>query len=145
MDVRFIWLCGQEDLSLPYQIRQEVFTDEQGFAAEIDVDQWDACAEHILLYIDGKPAGTGRLFPDPQEAGAYHLGRICLRPAYRGKGLGAAMLDQMLLRARAAGARSAVLDAQCSAVPFYQKSGFVPYGEIFDDGGCPHQHMRYTF
>ena len=42
------------------RIRKEVFVEEQGFQKEFD--EIDPIALHVVLYRDGEPAATGRLF-----------------------------------------------------------------------------------
>ena len=43
-------------------IREEVFMREQGFSEELEFDDIDQTAWHIVLTSRGKPVGTGRLF-----------------------------------------------------------------------------------
>ena len=67
------------------QIRIDVFMKEQGF--EDEFDEIDEIAKFVLLYIDGKPAGTCRYFPSNEEGDA-HIGRMAVRKLYRGQHLG---------------------------------------------------------
>ena len=69
-----------KDLHAARKIREKVFIEEQGF--EVEFDNIDESATHILLTIDGDPAATGRVFP--KEDGVYILGRIAVLPQYRG-------------------------------------------------------------
>ena len=46
------------------QLRYEVFTLEQGFKKEDDVDDIDRFADEIVIYEDGVAVATGRLFPE---------------------------------------------------------------------------------
>jgi predicted GNAT family N-acyltransferase len=39
------------------------------------------------------------------------------------------------------GAHEVVLHAQCSAQGFYERLGFVPRGELFEEVGIPHVEM----
>jgi predicted GNAT family N-acyltransferase len=68
------------------EIRQEVFTLEQGFAPEIDLDEHDKEAWHVVLYLDGYPISTGRVFPEDPET--YHIGRVAVRKKFRGMKVG---------------------------------------------------------
>ena len=67
------------------QIRIDVFMKEQGF--EDEFDDIDEIAKFVLLFIDGKPAGTCRYFPSRDEGDA-HIGRMAVRKLYRGQHLG---------------------------------------------------------
>ena len=132
-------LSGREDLSDPFYVRDEVFTKEQGFANP-DSDQFDPVATHAVLYDDGKPVATGRVFCEGSE-GVYHIGRICVLKPYRGLQLGRQIMDALEAQARAKGARTLVLGAQLYAIPFYQKCGFCPTGERYMDEFCEHEML----
>jgi predicted GNAT family N-acyltransferase len=51
----------------------------------------------------------------------------------------------LLAEARQRGDQSVLLHAQTSVVGFYQRFGFVGYGDEFIEAGIPHQLMRYDF
>ena len=59
----------------------------------------------------------------------------------RGSGVGRAVLDALLDAARARGDREAMLHAQLSAAPFYERAGFVARGPEFDEAGIAHVEM----
>ena len=123
------------------RIRQEVFTLEQGFAPEIDLDEHDKEAWHVVLYLDGYPISTGRVFPEDPET--YHIGRVAVRKKFRGMKVGAYTMKFLCTKAKTLGARKVVLGAQLDKVPFYKTLGFKEQtGEIFDDGGAPHVMME---
>lgn len=71
-------------------IRQQVFVEEQGFVNEFD--DIDAKAYHAVIYTGGYPIATGRLFDENGEA---HIGRICVRKAYRGRDLGRMIVEAL--------------------------------------------------
>ena len=58
IETRFTLGLTQEAID----IRNEVFTLEQGFDPEIDIDEKDKDAWHVVLYLDGYPISTGRIF-----------------------------------------------------------------------------------
>ena len=123
------------------RIRQEVFTLEQGFAPEIDLDEHDKEAWHVVLYLDGYPISTGRVFPEDPET--YHIGRVAVRKKFRGMKVGSYTMKFLCTKAKTLGARKVVLGAQLDKVPFYKTLGFKEQtGEIFDDGGAPHVMME---
>ncbi|WP_247606753.1 GNAT family N-acetyltransferase [Providencia rettgeri] len=43
-----------------FDLRQQVFTHEQGFPADIDVDEYDDTALHVVLYLNQHPAAVLR-------------------------------------------------------------------------------------
>lgn len=121
------------------QIREEVFMCEQGFQEEFD--ETDGHAVHLVLYCDGFPAAVCRFYQDRTEDG-YLIGRLAVRKAYRGKGLGAVLLSEAEKEIERRGGRTASLHAQRQAQPFYEKQGYAAYGETDFDEGCPHAWMK---
>lgn len=118
-------------------IRFAVFVDEQNVPAEIELDERDAACVHALAFSEaGQPVGTGRLLPDG------HIGRMAVMHAWRGKGVGGAILAALLAEAKRRGHREAVLSAQVQAVAFYRKAGFEAFGPVYEEAGIPHQDMR---
>jgi ElaA protein len=61
---------------------------------------------------------------------------------YRGHGLGALLVRHGIDHFAAQDeVTQVVLGAQVRAQGFYEKLGFEPVGDIYDDGGVPHQEM----
>ena len=79
-------------------IRQQVFVEEQGFVNEFD--DIDHEAYHAVIYTGGYPIATGRLFDENGEA---HIGRICVRKAYRGRDLGRMIVEALEKQAEKVG------------------------------------------
>lgn len=120
-------------------IRFEVFVEEQGVPAEIELDEMDAVCVHAVAYDGaGVPIGTGRLLPDG------HIGRMAVRGNARGSGVGGALLQALMSQARARGDLRVVLSAQTQAAPFYQRHGFVIDGDEFFEAGIAHIQMQLT-
>ncbi|WP_039787903.1 GNAT family N-acetyltransferase [Herbaspirillum huttiense] len=118
-------------------IRFEVFVDEQKVPAEIELDEMDPHCVHAVAYDDaGQPLATGRLLPDG------HIGRMAVRKAGRGKGVGGAVLQALMQAARQRGDAEVILNAQVHAEGFYQRHGFAREGEQFMEAGIPHITMR---
>ncbi len=118
-------------------IRFEVFVDEQKVPAEIELDEMDALSIHAVAYDEaGQPLATGRLLPDG------HIGRMAVRRAGRGQGVGGAVLQALIEAARQRGDREVILNAQTHAAPFYARYGFAREGEEFMEAGIAHITMR---
>ena len=64
--------------------------------------------------------------------------------AWRGKGVGGAILEALVGEAKRRGHAEVVLSAQVQAVGFYRKFGFESYGPVYEEAGIPHQDMRRT-
>jgi len=112
---------------------------EQGF--EDEFDEIDEIAKFVLLYIDGKPAGTCRYFPSNEEGDA-HIGRMAVRKLYRGQHLGTKIMMAAENGIRRDGFKTCSLSAQVQAKPFYESLGYKAEGEEYLDEGCPHILMQ---
>jgi len=118
------------------EIRLEVFVQEQGVPEALEWDELDEPSTHVLARdAAGKPIGCGRLTP------LRKIGRMAVRQPWRGAGVGVALLRELVNRARSMGWTAVSLDAQVSAIRFYEREGFTAEGAIFDDAGIPHRHM----
>ncbi|HEU4350420.1 MAG TPA: GNAT family N-acetyltransferase [Burkholderiales bacterium] len=117
-------------------IRFSVFVEEQGVPREIELDEHDPVCVHAVVFEDGRAVATGRLLPDG------HIGRMAVLKAWRGRGIGAALLNELLKAASKRGHREVALSAQVQALPFYRAQGFIPVGEEYLEAGIPHQAMK---
>jgi predicted GNAT family N-acyltransferase len=117
-------------------IRFSVFVEEQGVPREIELDGHDPLCLHAVVFEEGKAVATGRLLPDG------HIGRMAVLKAWRGRGIGAAVLDELIKAASKRGHKEVALSAQVHAVPFYRAHGFVPAGEEYLEAGIRHLAMR---
>ena len=128
------WQTDQADLKA---VRVAVFVIEQAIPESDEWDALDAPSQHLLARDTARRAiGCGRLTPE------HTIGRMAVLREWRGRGVGAALLRALIEQARALGWPDAALHAQVQAMPFYARQGFVPFGEVYDECGIPHQRMR---
>lgn len=128
-----------DDLAACHAIRRVVFIDEQAVPEELEMDDLDGEAIHLLATVDGRPAGTARLLLR-DEVGK--IGRVAVLADQRGTGLGAALIRAALEELRAVpGITTAKLGAQTHALGFYERLGFTAFGPVYDDAGIPHRDM----
>ena len=126
-----------------HAVRETVFVDEQRVPAELERDAIDPNCLHVIARAaDGTAIGTGRLVPPTQAGAAAHIGRMAVLPAWRGQGVGDAMLLALLQIARQRGWREVALNAQAPAIGFYLRHGFVAQGARFHEAGIEHQAMH---
>ncbi len=119
-------------------VREAVFVQEQGVPAELEHDPaGDPLCRHVLA-VDpsGAVVGTGRLAADGR------IGRLAVLPAWRGRGVGQALLAALVGQARRQGLHSVWLHSQAAAVEFYARQGFLPQGGRFLEAGIEHQTMH---
>ncbi|MFF2654666.1 GNAT family N-acetyltransferase [Streptomyces sp. NPDC058045] len=141
---------GAGDREACFAVRREVFVEEQGVPPEVEYDEYDAGAVHLLaLGADGRPLGTGRLLFGPEavertggDAAVGSLGRLAVGRAARGLGVGAALVRGIEDAARERGLTAVDLHAQTQALGFYERLGYAAYGPEFPDAGIPHRAMR---
>ncbi|SIS85416.1 Predicted N-acyltransferase, GNAT family [Roseivivax lentus] len=120
-------------------LRMAVFVREQGFTEASEFDGLDRAARHLLASDGGAPIGCARLY---MADGEGRIGRICVLPEGRGRGVGAALVRAGLQHFADRGVGIVALGAQVRAMPFYASLGFLPYGADYDDEGVPHRMMR---
>ncbi len=130
------WHDNKEKLS---DVRRKVFIEEQHVPEDLEWDDFDETSYHVLA-IDQQntPIGSGRLKPDGQ------IGRMAVMPDWRNKGIGTAILINILEHAKQSGFQDLYLHAQISAIHFYQRHGFKVISEEFMDAGIPHKTMTIT-
>ena len=127
------------DLAEPHAIRRLVFIEEQGFTEADEWDDLDAGAVQLVIRDAGRAVASARLLDEGQ---AGRIGRICVLRDWRGQGLGADLVRFGVSHFASSGKDRVVLGAQVRAQGFYAGLGFHPVGDIYDDGGVPHQEME---
>jgi predicted GNAT family N-acyltransferase len=135
IEVEAVSFVGDNEANIRL-IRSTVFSGEQNVDPAIDFDGNDLTAFHSLIFVDGKPAGTGRMLADG------HLGRIAILNEYRGRGLGSNIIESLIQIAVANGYGRVYLGSQKHAIEFYEKLGFTPYGDEYVEANIEHISME---
>ncbi|KAH7930658.1 acyl-CoA N-acyltransferase [Leucogyrophana mollusca] len=130
-------------------VRIGVFVDEQKFPLDVEVDEHDPTATHILLRLvpSLKPIGTIRAYK-VEGANYYKLSRLAVLKEYRqhrfGRDLVFALHDWVKEDAKKTVGLDVAKVVSHSQIPvksFYAKYGYLPEGDEFDEDGAPHQKM----
>ncbi len=124
-----------------FDVRYEVFVDEQGVPRELEADEFDPLATHLVAIMDDHVVGTLRML---EHGCAARIGRVAVRAAGRGRGVGARLMERAAVIARERGFAEIVLHAQVAVTGFYRRLGYVEEGDLFDEAGIPHIGMRKT-
>ena len=96
-------------------LRREIF----GIAGSpTDPEGWNT-----LVYMDGQPAASGRIW---WSEDAFWLGEIGVLPALRGRRLGDLVLRLLLFKAQAHSAREIRLRCPEDTAGFFSRLGFLP-------------------
>ncbi|AGC67925.1 acetyltransferase [Thermoclostridium stercorarium subsp. stercorarium DSM 8532] len=125
-----------------YKIRVEVFVKEQNVPEEIELDEFDKTAVHVVAYRDDEPVGCGRVFMEGDYA---RIGRVAVLKKERKKGTGRLICEELIRIGKEKGAKKFVLDAQVQAIGFYQKLGFAVKSDVFIEAGIEHVRMEAVF
>jgi len=138
------------DREASFRVRKDVFVGEQGVPEDLEYDEYDAVAVHVLaVREDGVPLGTGRLLYGEVAAAKTDgdlslgsLGRLAVTKDARGLGIGVALVRAIEDAARARGLAAVDLHAQTHALGFYERLGYEAYGPEYPEAGIPHRAMR---
>ena len=120
------------------RIRDLVFVEEQQVPVEIEHDEDDAVATHVLAFDGSAAIGTGRITADGK------IGRMAVLASHRGRGVGGAILEALIAIAEDEGMDTVWCNAQCHALAFYEGFGFVAEGPVFLEAGIEHRRMTRT-
>jgi len=138
MDVSIKVASSPEDQLKAFMVRCVVFCGEQGVRYDIEHDEFEATATHVLGEIDGEPVAAGRVRFLPDYA---KLERIAVRAPWRNRGIGAEITRFLIRLARERGYSSYRMSAQAHLEEFYGRLGFRAVGEIFMEADIEHLLM----
>ena len=129
-------LAWDKALPLARPVREEVFVAEQKVPLELEWDEWDERSDHAVARdARGRAIGTARLLPDGR------IGRMAVLREWRRRGVGAALMEGLLRKAREQSMSRVTLHAQTHAAGFYRRFGFSERGGEFWEAGIPHVEM----
>jgi len=118
------------------RIRYDVFVIEQRVPEVLEWDEADADSMHALASdAAGVPIGCARLLRDG------HIGRVAVVRDWRERGVGTALMLELIGAARSRGDAEVIVNAQVSAMPFYALQRFVASGDVFEEAGIDHRVM----
>lgn len=147
VDLQWQWLPFQSltvlQLYEVMQLRQRVFVIEQTCLFQ-DADGIDVYAWHGLGYLpDGELGAYARIVPPGKVFDEPSIGRIVTTPALRGMHVGHVLLQQAMMQtARLFPGHAIKIGAQAHLQRFYGRYGFEATGELYDEDGISHIHMR---
>jgi predicted GNAT family N-acyltransferase len=129
-------LAWDTALPLARPVRELVFVTEQKVPLELEWDEWDERSDHAVARdAGGQAIGTARLLPDGR------IGRMAVLREWRRRGVGAALMEALLQKAREQSLSRVTLHAQTHAAGFYRRFGFSERGGEFWEAGIPHVEM----
>ena len=119
-------------------IRRIVFIQELNIPEHMEIDDNEDLAIYVLAKIEGKNVGTARW---RETNSGIKLERFAVLNQFRSYGVGTAMTKFILKQLDQS--KLIYLNAQESAISFYEKLGFDSTGSMFDEVGIAHQKMIF--
>lgn len=136
-------VSNAQDLQRCFAIRRAVFVQEQNVPEEEEWDGRDAECTHFLAFSDAtvpEPVGTARLCE--YEDGSAKIQRVAVLSHARRAGVGRLLMTAVEQEAVRRGFDAVHLSAQTTSIPFYERLGYLAFGDVFDDAGIPHRNME---
>jgi len=134
------WVPTEATLADAHEIRRAVFMDEQGVSEAVEMDDKDDECDHVVMFEEDRPVATARLRrPEPEVA---KMERVAVLEAYRGEGLGRAVMEAIERKARESGCTVAKLHGQTTVEEFYQSLGYETVSDEFLEADIPHVKME---
>ena len=137
-DVKLV--TTDEDRERAFVLRKEVFVKEQGVPLSLELDEYDETAIHFIVNDGNTTIATARLREIEPKIGKVE--RVCVLNSYRGKRLGALIMETVEQYAKEINFQKLKLNAQSYAVPFYEKLHYKVTSPEFMDAGIPHRAME---
>ena len=103
----------------------------------------DAAGQHFGAFVDGALVAVISLFVEAD--GVARFRKFATAPAWQGRGVGTALLLHLIGAAQAQGASVLWCDARQNTLPFYQRFGLAPEGEVFYKGDVPYVRLIRAF
>jgi len=116
------------ELEEAYLVREQVFVNEQNVPKELERDEFDDAAYHVICKADGSVVAAGRILFFEEEA---VVSRVAVLRSWRNKGIGKKITEFIMDTA----------NVQVDVQDFYEKLGFRPVGELFLEAGIAHVKM----
>jgi len=132
-------VSSDKELEAAFEVRRQVFVEEQGISQDLEFDGRDSEALHMVVVDGDRVIGTARvLFLAANQA---KLERMAVLKPFRCKGIGRRVISFLNEELRKRQVKQVVLHAQYSAVGFYKSCGFEESGLPFCEAGIKHIKM----
>jgi len=133
-------VTGGVELQEAFEVRRQVFSQEQSISEDLIFDGHDREALHMVVKDGERVIGTARVqFLTDNQA---KLERMAILERYRRKGIGKEMLLFLDAVWKDKQVQQVIIHAQLEVVPFYKLYGFDELGLPFQEAGIKHIKMR---
>jgi len=133
-------VANDRELEEAFEVRREVFVEEQGISEDLVFDGHDGEALHMVVKDGQRVVGTARvlLLADNQAK----LERMAVLKPFRHKGIGRGIVSFLNEELRKRQLEQIILHAQYTVVAFYKSCGFEESGLPFWEAGLKHVKMQ---
>ena len=133
-------VASDRELKEAFEVRKKVFVEEQGIAENLELDEHDKEALHMVVKDGERVIGTARvLFLANNQA---KIERMAILKPFRHKGIGSGIISFLNEELRNRQVAQVVLHAQYAVVDFYKSCGFEKSGSLFWEAGIKHIRME---
>jgi ElaA protein len=146
--MEFIEICkpfsslSAKELYAILKLRSEIFVVEQK-CVYLDADGKDPSCQHLMLYQQKELVAYARIVPAGISFSEPSIGRIVSSDAVRGKGFGKELVRLAIENCiRLYGRQPIKIGAQLYLKKFYESFGFISEGDVYNEDGIDHIHMR---
>ena len=126
------------ELKAAHDVRRTVFVIGQNVPPEIEWDEFEDSALHMICRLDNTVVGTGRITFFGSRA---KIERVAVLKEFRLRGIGRKIMEFLVDECKKKNARYIYAHVQMQAYDFYEKMGFCEVGETFDEAGINHVKM----
>jgi len=138
--LRYKLIASDRELKDAFEVRRQVFIEEQGISEDLVFDDHDGEALHMVVKDGERIIGTARvLFLADNQA---KLERMAVLKPFRRKGIGRRIISFLDADLRNKQVEQVVLHAQLEVVAFYKSCGFEESGLPFWEAGIKHLNMQ---
>lgn len=128
---------SDNDMHGAFAVRREVFILEQGVPPELERDDADESAVHVVARDGTAVIGTARLTLD----GEARIGRVAVLPAWRRRGIAGLLLAALESEAQRLGIAEVSLHSQTYVQALYERHGYAVTGPGFVEADIDHVPM----
>jgi predicted GNAT family N-acyltransferase len=129
----------KQNTEVAFEIRKKVFVIEQEVDEREEYDEFEPTSIHYLVFVNEVPVGTARW---RITENGIKLERFAVLKEYRNAKAGRTVLLKVLEDVIPL-EKKIYLNAQVTAMKFYEREGFVAEGEMFLECNIKHFRMRY--
>ena len=140
--MKFEVVTTKAQLEDVFEVRKAVFVKEQDVPLDIEVDEYEHEATHIVGYNETDKAIACARFRPYTNDSTIKVERVAISSDQRGQGLGFKLMRFVEEQARKEGYTHAILNAQSHAQGFYERLGYHVTGSPFYEANIEHITMK---